>query len=406
MRRGAVSRLLALVAPLLTAGCGDAAAGRAHGTVRDSAGIAIVENPSPDDSAANTWWSLDGPLVDIGGGGNDAHSLYRVTAALRLADGRIAVANNGSSELRYFTKDGVPAGIAGRAGEGPGEFRSLTALAHDGDSVLVFDFSLRRLSVYADTGRFVRSLQLGAESPAIFIARLPDGSIIGSPSLTGPAPPGSLQSGLMRPDQLFARYTADGQRLDSIGRFPGPERFVQVNGDGGRITSINISMPPFARMGFFLAQGPNLVVALQDSPEIRIFGEDGKLQRILRTGRAPQEVTPALVHDWIESMVRDLAPDQQQQLRTRNEGMPVPKEVPAYGEVRADSAGRLWVADYAHYRETAKYWTVYDREGRVQARLSVPDRFRPLDIGRDWVLGLAMDQDNVEHVQLFTIVTR
>jgi hypothetical protein len=61
------------------------------------------------------------------------------------------------------------------------------------------------------------------------------------------------------------------------------------------------------------------------------------------------------------------------------------------------------VADYPDPTKPAGGWTIYDPEGRVLARLIVPERFSPFDIGDDWVLGRELDEFDVEHVRLYRI---
>jgi hypothetical protein len=48
-------------------------------------------------------------------------------------------------------------------------------------------------------------------------------------------------------------------------------------------------------------------------------------------------------------------------------------------------------------------WTIYDPQGAVQARIALPPRFRPYDIGRDWILGQELDDLDVEHIRLYRL---
>ena len=110
-----------------------------HSTVRDSAGITIVDTGSPPLDSRLPWEIAAQPSLSIGSidsGGAD--QLFQVTDAMRFADGRIVIANSGSNELRVFNPDGSHAATFGRQGEGPGEFTSYspTAVARwPGDSI-------------------------------------------------------------------------------------------------------------------------------------------------------------------------------------------------------------------------------------------------------------------------------
>ncbi len=68
--------------------------------VRDSAGIAIVENQI-DTAAARAGWAID--------------------PGRRLADGRIVMADGGAAEIRVYGADGALVVAHGGKGEGPGE---------------------------------------------------------------------------------------------------------------------------------------------------------------------------------------------------------------------------------------------------------------------------------------------
>lgn len=106
-----------LAASLAACGAGDRAASGA--AVRDSAGVTIVESAAPRWREGEGWRVVPEPAVEIGAvEGEEAYQLHRVAGALRLGDGRIVVANGGTSELRYYGPDGRHRHTAGGEGEG------------------------------------------------------------------------------------------------------------------------------------------------------------------------------------------------------------------------------------------------------------------------------------------------
>ena len=95
-------------------------------------------------------WPVDArPLVSIGVVQGDPHYEFDdVTSVARLPDGRIAVANNGSGEVRFFGPDGSFIRAVGRAGDGPEEYRILDRIRVVGnDTILVLDTYQRRKSM-------------------------------------------------------------------------------------------------------------------------------------------------------------------------------------------------------------------------------------------------------------------
>ncbi len=116
---------------------GDNPSGDTGLQVRDSAGIRIVEN-APSSGGSRLPWRISAePVVTIGRAeGDEPYLLHIVRDALRLADGRVVVLNNGTQELRVFDGDGTHLATWGGRGEGPGEFRSLAAIEPwRGDSI-------------------------------------------------------------------------------------------------------------------------------------------------------------------------------------------------------------------------------------------------------------------------------
>ena len=98
-------------------------------TIRDSAGIRIVENHAPEWAAADFWTIDPEPVIVIGGDpavaratADSVHLIWRVEGLNRLSDGRVAVLSSGDKSLRLFEPSGRLSKSIGRAGEGPGEF--------------------------------------------------------------------------------------------------------------------------------------------------------------------------------------------------------------------------------------------------------------------------------------------
>jgi hypothetical protein len=98
------------------------------------------------------------PTVSIGVvEGDEEYELHDAVGSIRLVDGRLVVANAGSSHLLFFDSLGRFIKRAGGRGGGPGEFRWLTAVyTHGNDSMLVVDGAGNRLSVFDTSGRFTR----------------------------------------------------------------------------------------------------------------------------------------------------------------------------------------------------------------------------------------------------------
>lgn len=398
------ARFLPLVAaslPLVACANTDAAAPAA--AVRDSAGIAIVEHTHAD-SAALTWWSLEpSPAIDVGGAEvEESYSLYQVSDALPLPDGGLVVVNGGAADVRYYDAAGTHVRTSGRRGEGPGEFqRPQRLLAFPGDSVLVVDGMAGRASVLDREGVFARDFRVGSGPGVGAVGRLSDGNLVATQNVFIAT---DIANGFQRNDITFVTITPTGEMLDTIVTVAGAERTIEMNQSGGQIRSIMVSSPPFSKSTVYAAKGDLLVIATQESPEIRVYGSDGALRRIVRTGTPMPAVTEAHLDAWFQRTRESMTEEQRQQALTRPEWPDAGRVVPPYQAIEIDDAGNLWAADYDDRVSTPGTWSVYDAAGRFTARIRMPEGFRLLHAGEEFVTGVERDEYDVELVRMYRIV--
>ena len=115
-----------------------------------------------EEAVAEVWRLSEAPVLEIGvREGAEEYQFFRVGGSVRLPDGRIVVANTGARELRVFGPDGTFRKTVGRDGEGPGEFRWPSRVRSLGpDTLLVWDQSLQRISLFDGEGRFLSMIPL------------------------------------------------------------------------------------------------------------------------------------------------------------------------------------------------------------------------------------------------------
>ncbi len=388
---------------LCAVGCGDASNTPEDGlrvAVEDSAGVTIVENDPAATDSRLPWQLGEQPSVSIGSvDSGEPDELFEVRDAMRLADGRIVIANLGSSELRVFNADGSHAGTWGRQGEGPGEFVSgPTAVAlWPADSIAAPDPGGARLSLFDLDGNHGRNVALDASLSNV-IDLLPGGKMVTSSVLVEPETNGS--SDLVRYITEWALLDADGTQLATLGEFLYTEDWTIRGPDGSVVGS---SPHPFGRRTSSAVWGELVAIGVQDSYEIKAFAADGSLVGIVRRNGDLGSPTREDMDALVDRMVGDLPDEARTRAMSMLRDMPLVESYPAFAEIVADRVGYLWVLEYRMFGEGDPVWTVFDPGGRIQGLVETPPGLDVLEIGADYLLGLVTDELGAEYVQLWAL---
>jgi len=377
-------------------------------TVRDSAGIQIVESSAPatpDTSLASVGAE---PLLAIGvEEGDPKYLLHRVYDAYRFADGRTAIGNSGTSEIRVFDASGKHLHSLGGKGAGPGEFGALASIyfhAHN-DTLLATDGGAFRMNVYSPDARFVgtRPFDVTGEFTRPFMRGVfADGTWLvqafdGGGSLSGP--PGAVLEGGM---YTLLRYDAHGKRMNDIARVTDRPRYVHQFGQ-----SISYPYIPLTAAPLHTIADNSVLVHRGPRPEIEVYSSTGQLRRLIRLSRP--NVRTADV--WETVKAQSLASMNEQQ-RPRYEEffskqLPLPEFAPAYAAMIVDSDGRIWLQRYRLAGDpSGPVWDVVGADGAWLGSAATPRGFSVYRIGEDHILGKETDSLGVERVQLRAMRTR
>lgn len=371
--------------------------------VRDSAGIQIVENTSPAWGAAEGWQLSDEPVLTIGvAEGPEEYELYNVVSAFRVSTGGFAVGCGGSNEVRFYDSAGTYLRAVGREGGGPGEFSVMFDMWRmDSDSLAVFEYGNARVSILSDEGDFGRTVtfdQVPGHPTPIPIGPFADGSFLGRAHMIGYEEPVSV--GVHRGTVLFVRWSGEGELLDTEVPRPDSERFYRpLNGEpmmGG---------PPFGRQFGVGRSAASWYYGSMEGFEIEEYSPEGDLRRIIRRESRNRPVTPEIREEWLrlarERWSRLPAPVLEWRLT-----MPFPETMPAYGsDWVIDDEGNLWVPEYSLPTEQTT-WTVFDPQGRFLGNVATPPGGEVDQIGADFLLGVWVDDMDLEQVRMYRLLKR
>lgn len=425
----ALAAAVATFATTLGAACaGEAESAASAAVVRDSAGVTIVESTGPTWPAGGGLALDPEPLVAIGEeGGPPESQLYQVRAGFRMADGRIAVFDGGSNELRFFDGDGAFLSKVGGKGGAPGEYQFVSQVSRlPGDSLLVDDVMGQRLTVLAPDGSVARTINMAAAAPPT-----PPGggtervSFVGMSryDVVGPFADGTLlargssfggmnrQDGTVTRDSVtYVRLAADGTLLDTLGRFAGDERQAASSGSGDR-QFVMYGPAPFGRTAQAEVDGDGFWFGSTDRYVLGRYDQTGRLTRLVRR---PVEPLPVRPEDAEALKARELSADRpnsnpemaanlKRAVESKWENAVLPERMPAHGPLVVDRGGRLWVRQTRPPADSTPRYDVFDREGRLLGEVTLPVGFRVLDIGEDYVLGVGRDENDVEQVRLHAL---
>jgi hypothetical protein len=378
-------------------------------STRDSSGVSIVENTRPLLASAKTWRVEPKPLLDIGGvDGDTLHEFNLVMGVAKLSNGRIAVANQGSSTIRFFDAAGKFVGHAGRKGQGPGEFEQIMGMSRiAGDTLAVRDQG--EIEYFTSAGKHVRRGAARASGsrfihPAAFYS---SGAYVGLDwsNFDRSAPPG--QQSITLP---LWRVSADGAKAELLGRFPAM--------GGSPMHPVN-----FATMANMATSGMATWYSFGDRYEVSRLDTTGRVEMIVRRSVAARPVTDAMKEARRRFVLNGTGEDGRPlpaSMRSRLEAglakAVYADHLPATSTIRTDPAGNLWVRIY-DYRESfvpsgpvrvptiraSSEWDVFNPQGGWLCTVELPPSFTPLEIGTDYVAGLWRDNDDVEHVRLYRL---
>jgi hypothetical protein len=341
-------------------------------------------------------------LIQIGVSYGDAqYQFFRVSAACWLPGGRIAVANAGSSTLRFFDLEGSFLGEVGGVGDGPGEFRRLTSLKRYGtDSLVAFDADLRRISIFTTDGDFARSIQLRQPGPEPLHAAYPlsgGNFVVWALSTLGDV--GDIP-GRYRTTSPIYKYGADGVLLDTVGLFPGSEVAVTKTGRG-----MTFGWAPFGRTTAVDVRNDLVYVGAAEDLEIQVYSPDGDLKQLVRGPEYRHPITQEDIERHLQPFLEGIddlsAREWMEKLLSE---MEYPDYWPPYSELLVDTSGNTWVAYYPEVaRQPSSRWMVFSSSGQLLGDLLLPERMTVFDITDKFIVGVWTDDFDVEYIRVYEL---
>ena len=397
-----------LVALILCACSGEAGW---MGTVRDSAGVTIVENSLESVWSVSNQWTLAEELR-IGSAGDPDYEFGAIGFIAVDSRERLFVMDAMAQHIKVFSADGRYEQTIGGPGAGPGEIGQQAIMLYmgPGDTLLVPDLGNQRINRYGPDGTSLGSFRLELEKGLPMAINATRSGVI----LEQVRP-------LVLPDQpvrdtmdAIIKLAADGTVLDTLKKFPSGGTINL----GGATPELNFFS---AEPVWQIMEDMRLCFGVNDDYSIEVYSPDGVLERIVRkpftripVAESDQDLmTEAMVGLWTDAGVPPQAIPQLRQI------IHFAEFYPAFAAIQRGPGGTMWVQHIQSPSELsdaeleafnfiedigAKDWDVFDADGRFLGVVTMPPRFSPRLIIENKVYGVFRDDDDVHHAMRMRIV--
>ena len=414
------STLLVCIASfsLALVGCGDGAgeaggAGDFAGTIRDSAGIEIVENTTRGLWDADGGWTTE-ELVTFGEAAGDPNYQFGQIAAVdALSDGRIAVLDAQAQEVRIYGPDGAYQTTYGGPGNGPGELspQVVALFVGRGDTIVVPDMGNQRITLIPPEGeatsfplRMEQGIPMGFDLSA-------SGALVSQRRAMNLQDPTAETSDV----DVVLSQAYDGTITDTLLTPPRGETFRMTAG-GPQIT-LFAPEPQWTT----LSEG-RIAYASNDEFRINVYDSGGAIDRIVTFPHEAQPVTET-EQERIRALVRQIWEENgvpPQAIEQMSSGIGFAEHWPAFTRMRGGPYGTLWVQRVRDMDEMSQEeldnwnpqldagdprWDVFEADGRYGGVIELPARFTPFALEEDRIYGVFRDDFDVQYVRVYRLDT-
>ena len=401
--------LLAIV-PLACGGEASSSDAEFSGTIRDSAGVQIVENTEDGVWSAEGGWSTE-EILTIGEAAGDANYQFgQITGVDVMSDGRIAVLDAQAQRVQVYGPDGTWQRTIGGPGNGPGELsaQAVALYVGRGDTIVVADMGNQRINLVPPEGEATSFPMRIEQGIPMNFEMTGDGSLVVQRRALNQGSDGE------NTDDLILRQAYDCTILDTLLT---PER-----GGTFEMTDGMPSITLFAPEPLWTMLGERIAFATSDDYRISVYGPDGTLERIVSYPLVPRPVTEGNERT-IRELVRDaweeagMPPQAAEQMMGR---LSFAENWPVFTRMRGGPAGTLWVQRIRQLEDMteeerkswnpqldqgAPEWDVFEADGRYGGVVTLPARFTPFALEEDRIYGVFRDDFDIQYVRVYRLDT-
>jgi hypothetical protein len=275
-----------------------------------------------------------------------------------------------------------------------------------GDSIVAYDWSLRRLTLFTPRGRLVAAFKVNAGMFRVprFVGALQGGTFIvaGEPRTSNPQ--GTMST---RDSTWFVRVDRGGVVLDTLMILP--SRIIDVRPRTAGQARRQIPMPVhFSPEAVGVTHGALLYAGSSDAYSIGVYEPTGRLRTILRRHAGRRRVERGdvrLLLDRIGARYADRPPRERERELQIWESVPSAEFFPEFDRLLTDDVGNLWVRRYRAPSDTVESWDGFKPTGEWCCVLIAPAGAgrTVAGIGTRQVTVIGADSLGVEMVEVYRV---
>ena len=321
-----------------------------------------------------------------------------------LPDGGALIGEFSQGSVYRLGPDGGVVESWGRKGQGPDEYQGFDSIILHGDSVVVSDGRLGRVTIRGPDGG-IRTIQ---RTDGLSLHRvstvLPDGRLILEPSDGYGGAPLELRPEWVFETEPVVALTPDGADPQVLAELPHLRRWYGTRGAPPGIIRIQ------GRVGGF---DEGFAWARSDRPEVHWYDGSGTLLQVARWDDDPAPLDAAWRDEFLQEMGERMglgagggpaAAARRTEMEERLDLHDGP--LPWWGEFRVDGSGAVWMGRYAMPLAPPEQWRVVTREGVVAGWVELPGALVILDATEDRVLAVRLNELEVPAVTMFGLRRR
>lgn len=372
--------------------------------------------PATDSAPAGTPVAIEAePILSVGHvPGDTIHELYRVVSPFLHPDGRLVVPLASTQTLRVFGADGEFRMSLGGPGEGPGEFRAISAAWSRGDTIEVFDSRLVRITRFLPDGGIDVVTLVGPPAQSAVPGTVPDGWILSRVTASNEQrSAAATASG--RDDIVIDHFRRDGLHAAEVARTEG---ILRVNVPGG-------SGPgPLSPRCVLRVHDGRVYVGETQTPVLRVLEPDGSLHAELSWEPDAPPPISAVLEEVIDVAVTRAPAGRAEVTRLRLETVPAPAQLSVWWDFLVDPEGFIWLRPFEPLRHAAALgglgpgsylmgnnaqggrWWILSSAGDKVGEIEIPSDLSPVQILGDALVGIRHDSLGVESVHVHRLERR